>query len=115
LQLKGKLGEGMARLAHYFTPFQAFIVRRAEDEESRLDFRIALRILEREAEFRAGGTEIQPAALFIFQFECLARNRLGYDEGMLAVAADPAYPESWKTWIGRIRFELGTVDFADLV
>jgi len=114
LQLKGRLGEGMARLPHYFIPFQIFLVQRAEDDRARLDFQIALHILEREAEFR-GSDDMQPAALFIYQFECIARNRLGYDAGLAAVAEDPAYPDEWKTWIRRIRFELGTVDFASLV
>jgi len=114
LQLKGRLGDGMGRLPHYFTSFQSFIIKRAEDDRARLDFQIALHILEREAEFR-GSDSMQPAALFIYQFECLARNRLGYDIGMSAIADDPAYSEGWRTWIRRIRFELGTVDFASLV
>lgn len=114
LQLKGKLGEGMGHLLHYFTPFQAFILQRAEDDRARLDFQIAVRILEREAEFR-GSADAQPAALFIYQFECIARNRLGYDAGMAAVAEDPYYPATWRSWIKQIRFDLGAVDFASLV
>lgn len=114
LQLKGRLGEGMGRLPHYFAPFQSFIIQRAEDDRARLDFQIALHILEREAEFRSSN-RMQPAALFIYQFECLARNRLGYDAGMNAIADDPAYPPEWRMWIRKIRFDLGTVDFASLV
>ncbi|SFI99686.1 hypothetical protein [Planctomicrobium piriforme] len=114
LQLKGHLGNGMARLGHYFAPFQTFIISSAEDEGARLDFAIALRILEREAHFRAS-PPVNLAALFIYQFECLARNRLGYDFGMVAISEDPAYPPVWKTWISRVRFELGTAEFADLV
>lgn len=114
LQLHGKLGEGMARLSHYFTPFQAFVVQKAEEDKSRLDFRIALELLEREAEYRAAETP-QLAALFVFQFECIARNRLGYDHGLLAVSKDPFYSPEWSSWIARIRFELGTTDFAELV
>src|SRR5690606_28388041 len=56
----------------------------------------------------------QPAALFVYQFECLARNRLGYDYGLRAVAADPIYNEDWREWSERIRMQLGTVDCADL-
>ncbi|WP_437204998.1 hypothetical protein [Planctomicrobium sp. SH664] len=114
LHLKGRFGDGMGRLGHYFTPFQTFIVQQAEDDESRLDFRLGLQILEREAELKSQGTLTAPA-LFIFQFECIARNRLGYDAGMKAVAGDPLYPEEWQTWISRIRHELGTVEFADMV
>lgn len=114
LKLQGHLGDGMRRLSHYFTSFQSFIITRAETEKSRLDFLIALHILEQEAEFRSQG-EFEPAALFIYQFECIARNRLGYDDGLLAAAGDPAYPEVWQNWIRKIRFDLGTVDFADLI
>jgi hypothetical protein len=115
LQLKGRLSGGMARLSHYFAPFQTYIVDRAEDDTSRLDFGIALHILEREAEFLSQSQHPDPAALFIYQFECLARNRLGYDTGMVAIAADPMYDDDWKNWINRCRFELGTSDFADLI
>ncbi|QDT54095.1 hypothetical protein Pan44_21220 [Caulifigura coniformis] len=113
LQLHGKVSSGMSRLTHYFTPFQAFVIGRAEADESKFDMRLALQILEREAEFRAGKFHLQ--GLFMFQFECLARNRLGYDAGMQAIAADPAYDASWKDWILKIRMQLGTVDFADLI
>lgn len=114
IQLNGRIGEGMERLSHYFLPFQTFIIQRAEDDYDRFDFRIALKILEREAEFRSQ-ENVEPAALFIYQFECLARNRLGYDHGISAIAKDPAYSAEWQTWINRIRFELGTTDFADMI
>jgi hypothetical protein len=110
----GKMGPGMARLKHYFTPFQAFVVERAEDEESRFDMRIAFQILEHEADYRASEAPT-PQGLFVYQFECVARNRLGYDGGMQAIAADPVYDDDWRTWILKIRRELGTVDFADLI
>ena len=114
LQLKGQIGTAMARLGHYFSPFQTFIIRRAEDDSARLDFAVALKILEHEAHYRTEDT-IQPAALFVYQFECLARNRLGYDAGLTAIAQDSAYDQNWKAWINRCRFDLGTVEFADLV
>jgi len=113
LQLHGKVSAGMSRLTHYFTPFQAFVIGRAEADESKFDMRLALQILEREAEFRAG--KFHPQGLFMFQFECLARNRLGYDAGMQAIAADPAFDAAWKDWILKIRMQLGTVDLADLI
>ncbi len=113
LQLNGKVGVGMNRLPHYFTPFQAFVISRAESDESKFDLRLALQILEREAEFRA--EKFHSQGLFMFQFECLARNRLGYDQGMAAVAADPYFDANWKDWILKIRMQLGTVDFADLI
>ncbi|REJ94729.1 MAG: hypothetical protein DWQ34_08325 [Planctomycetota bacterium] len=114
LNLHGRMGDGMASLSHYFTPFQAFVVQRAEDEDSRFDMRIALQILEHEAEYRAGEAPT-PQALFVYQFECIARNRLGYDAGMSAIAADSFFDDDWRDWILKIRRELGTVDFADLI
>ncbi len=114
IQLNGRLGGGMERLSHYFLPFQTFIVQKSEEDYSRFDFRVALKILEREALFRSS-EDVDQAALFIYQFECLARNRLGYDHGILAISEDSAYSEPWQQWINKIRFELGTTDFADLV
>ncbi|MEW4487746.1 hypothetical protein AB1L42_06665 [Thalassoglobus sp. JC818] len=114
IQLNGRLSDGMARLKHYFLPFQTFIIQMAEEDNSKFDFRVALKILEREAEFRSS-EEMSAASLFVYQFECLARNRLGYDRGILAISEDPAYSDDWQQWIRKIRFELGTVDFADLV
>lgn len=109
----GRVSEGMRRLSHYFTAFQSFVINKAEQEESRFDTRIALRILEQEAEYRSG--EATPQGLFVYQFECLARNRLGYDAGLKAVANDPMYHEDWRTWILRLSGLLGTTDFATLL
>lgn len=114
IQLNGRIGGGMRQLSHYFSSFQAFIVERAEEDNTQFDFRVALRILEREAEFRSAES-VDPAALFIYQFECLARNRLGYDQGVLAISADSLYGEEWQAWIKKVRFDIGTVDFSDLL
>src|ERR1700735_4265598 len=76
----GRISPGMERLSHYFTQFQTFVMSRAEEERSRFDQKTALLVLEREAEYRAGTPK--SAGLFIYQFECIARNRLGYDRGM---------------------------------
>ena len=43
----------MARLPHYFTPFQAFVIQESENERLRFDLRVGLEILRREAEYRA--------------------------------------------------------------
>ena len=53
LKLTGGFATAMARLPHYFTTFQTFVVAEAEKAEGRFDFRIALEILQREAEYRA--------------------------------------------------------------
>lgn len=109
----GRLSEAMDRLRHYFAPFQAYVFNRAEDDKSKFDQYTALLILEREAEYRANSAS--PAGLFIYQFECLSRNRLGYDKGMQAMGLDPMFDEPWRAWISKCRRLLGTVDFAELI
>lgn len=110
---KGRVCEGMAHLSHYFAPFQAFVMSRAEEERSKFDQRIALQVLEREAKYRADSPS--PAGLFVFQFECIARNRLGYTDGLAAMAADPMFDADWSEWILKARTQLGSVEFADLI
>ena len=53
--------------------------------------------------------------MFLYQFECLCRNRLGYDRGLDAIAGDPMFDESWREWIKTVRRQIGIIDFADLV
>ena len=109
----GNIGLAMSRIPHYFTPFQAFVMQKTEEERARFDQRIALQVLERECEYRA--ENCGPAGLFIFQFESICRNQLGYDAGMAAMSQDPVYNEVWGQWIRKVRLQLGTVDFADLI
>ncbi len=109
----GRLSEGMKRLAHYFTAFQAFVMSQAEDDRSKLDQRVALELLQKEAEYRAGN--VSTAGLFVYQFESICRNKLGYEAGLLAVAADPMYDAAWSEWIKRTRLKLGAVDFGELI
>lgn len=113
LLLKGRLCEGMAHLGHYFAPFQTFVMRQAEEDRTKFDQRVALQILEREAKYRSENPN--PAGLFVYQFECLSRNRLGYEKGMTAIADDPMYDANWHDWILRARLQLGAVDFADMI
>jgi hypothetical protein len=113
LRLTGGFATAMARLPHYFTPFQSYVVAEAEKAEGRFDFRVALEILEREAEYRAKGAS--PQGIFLFQFETLCRNRLGYDRGLDAVAGDPSFDENWREWIITVRRQVGLVDFADMI
>ena len=112
--LTGRMSDAMARLDHYFAPFQAFIMRQAEQEDkSRFDQFMALNILQREAEHRSNNAT--PQGLFVYQFECLSRNRLGYNDGLIAIAGDPMYDAKWQDWFSLLRRELGTADFADLL
>jgi hypothetical protein len=109
----GLLSSGFSRLPHYFTPFQAFVIRQAEEEGLRFEMPLAFLVLEREAEYRA--KQLTPAGLFFYQFEVLSRNRLGYDEGLTAMAGDPAYDANWRDYLEMLRRQGGTIDFAEMV
>ncbi|HEV3256852.1 MAG TPA: hypothetical protein VG013_08245 [Gemmataceae bacterium] len=113
LKHSGLLSSGFARLPHYFTAFQAFVVRQTEDDNRRVSIETAMLVLEREAEYRAG--KPTPSGLFVYQFETLSRNRLGYDEGLQNMAADPFYDMAWREYLEMVRRQVGAVDFADLV
>ncbi len=109
----GLLSSGFARLPHYFAPFQAFIVKSTEEEGLRFSAETALLVLQREAEYRAGTPT--PSGLFVYQFEVLCRNRLGYDEGLTSMAHDPFYPPEWRDFLDMVRQQIGVVDFAEMV
>jgi hypothetical protein len=109
----GQMGPAMERISHYFTPFQAHVIGQSESDLSRFAMDQALLVLEREAKFKADGPSLP--ALFVFQFEALSRNRLGYIKGLAAMASDPFYTEDWTDYIMTLRTRLGDVDFADLI
>lgn len=109
----GEISKAMRQLSHYFTPFQTCVMSSAEEEKARFDLPIALQILEREAEYLC--EEPRAAGLFIYQFECISRNRIGYDAGLQAIADDPFYSSEWRDWILMVKRNLGTRDFADFI
>ncbi len=113
LRLTGGFATAMGHLAHYFTPFQTYVVAEAERAEGRFDFRVALEVLEREAQYRAAGAS--PQGVFLYQFETLCRNRLGYERGLEAIAGDEIYNEDWRQWILTVRRQIGLVDFSDMI
>jgi hypothetical protein len=113
LKLVGTLSTAMARLPHYFTHFQTFVIETAEEEGGRFDMRTALAMLEREASYRAEG--VTPQGLFLYRFECLSRNRLDYARGLTAIAADDLFNADWKAWIETVSRQMGLIDLADLV
>ncbi|WP_417382995.1 hypothetical protein [Gimesia sp.] len=113
LMLTGRISDGMQKLSHYFTPFQTYIMKNAEDDKSKFDQKIALKILERESKYRTENPS--SAGLFIFQFECISRNRLGYHHGLEAISRDTQYNADWSEWIRKLKQQLGSVDFADLI
>jgi hypothetical protein len=113
LEHSGVFASAMARLPHYFTPYQTYLIQEAENERGRFDMRVALRILRSEAEYRAKG--VSPQGLFLFHFEVLCRNRLRYDNGLSAIAGDPVYDDDWREWISMVRHQVGLIDLADLI
>lgn len=113
LKHAGTMASAMSRLPHYFAPFQTYVIREAEAETGRFDMRIAVDLLRAEAEFRSQSP--RPQGLFMFQLECLCRNRLKYDPGLGAMAEDPVYDDAWKEWIYIVRAQMGLVDFAELI
>jgi len=115
LELKhsGRLSDGFAKLPHYFTPFQTFVMRQADSETSKFTTLVGLQILEREAEYKAD--QPTPSGLFVYQFEAICRNRLGYDYGLDAIGGDPFYDGEWKKYAELVRRQVGIIDFADLV
>lgn len=113
LKHAGVFSTAMSRLPHYFTPFQSFVVGEAEKEQGRFDFLLALEILRREAEYRAAGATRQ--GIFLYEFESISRNRLGFDRGLDAIAADAFFDEAWRSWIITVRRQVGLVDIADMI
>lgn len=113
LRHSGLLSSGFERLHHYFTAFQTFAVAQTEDEKRRFTLETALLVMEREANYRAG--QPTPAGLFVYQFESISRNRLGYDQGLQSMAADPLYDAWWRDYLDMVRRHMGAVDFADLL
>jgi hypothetical protein len=113
LKHSGLLSSGFARLAHYFTPFQTFVVTQAEDDRMRFSMDVALLVLEREAQYRSETPT--PQGLFVYQFETLSRNRLGYENGLRAIHGDSFFDDTWRGYIEFVRRQIGSVDFADLI
>jgi hypothetical protein len=113
LKHSGLLSSGFERLGHYFTAFQAFVIRGTEDEALRFSVDTALLVLQREAEFRAA--QVTTAGLFVYQFEVISRNRLSYEAGLAAMAADPLYDADWRDFLDRVRRQVGLQDFAEMI
>jgi hypothetical protein len=113
LKHSGLLSSGFAKLPHYFTPFQTFVVEQAEEDGNRFSIDVALLVLEREAKYRSGNPT--PQGMFVYQFETLSRNRLGYGVGLERMHGDSFYAPEWRSYIDFVRRQVGAVDFTDLV
>src|SRR5215472_4098941 len=55
LKTSGLMSPAMARISHYFTPFQTHVISQAEHDKSRFAIEQGLLVLEREAKFKAEG------------------------------------------------------------
>jgi hypothetical protein len=73
----------------------------------------ALLVLEREAIYRSGTPT--PAGLFVYQFETLCRNRLGYADGLTSMMGDSIYDGHWREYLEQVRRHIGAYDFGDMV
>lgn len=113
LRYSGGMAPAMAKLSHYFTAFQTYVIAEAENERSQFDFRIGLDILRSDAAYRADTPS--PQGVFLYQFEALCRNRLGYDQGLAALAEDPLFDADWKQWVLTVRRQIGIIDLASLI
>ncbi len=113
LKHSGVIGGAMAKLPHYFTSFQTYVIQEAENERGRFDMRVAIELLRCEAEYLT--REPTRQGMFMYQFECLCRNRLRYERGLDAMADDPIYDGDWREWIQTVRRQIGIVDIADMV
>ena len=113
LKHSGLLGNGFTKLPHYFTEFQSYVVRQAEDEKQKLAMSTAFLVLEREASYKANNPT--KSGLYVYQFETIARNRLGYGDGLIAMAADPHYDAEWAHYMDIVRRQVGVIDFGDLL
>jgi hypothetical protein len=113
LKLHGVFHTAMAKLAHYFTAFQTFLIGEAENDRGRFDINLAFDILEREAQYRAQAAT--PQGLFMYEFESLCRSRLNYDKGLDAISKDSVFDAAFKEWIQLVRLQVGLIDVADLI
>ena len=113
LRLTGCIAPAMAKLGHYFTAYQTFVIAAAEEEAGRFDMRVALNILRFLAELMSKNSS--PQATFLYQFEVLSRNRLGYTMGLDAMAQDPIYNSEWSDWIHDVRRQIGIVGLGELI
>lgn len=113
LRHSGQISQACTRLAHYFTPFQSFVLEQAESDVARIPFEQALLILEREAQYRAQGPT--PAGLFIFEVEAMSRNRLGYLDGLARMREDACFSSDWREYISLVQSQLGLRELPELV
>ncbi|MFO0866257.1 MAG: hypothetical protein U0744_16680 [Gemmataceae bacterium] len=113
LKHTGQLSSGFARLRHYFTRFQTLVIAKTEAEKNRFSIEVGLEILEKEARYRTESPSRE--GLFVYCFETMSRNRLGYDEGLSALKDDAFFDEAWRGFFDLVRKQFGTHDFADLI
>ncbi|MGL4943829.1 MAG: hypothetical protein ACRC46_11645 [Thermoguttaceae bacterium] len=114
VKLTGSVADAMRKIPHYFTSFQAYTMGETENATGRFDVRIALQVLAREAEYRSSD-RCSVQGVFFYQLETICHNRLGYEHGLTAVAADPIYDAAWRDWIDILQRQLGLIELADMI
>ena len=67
LKHSGTMHPAMQQLGHYFSPFQTYLMSEAESDRGRFDIRVAIEILQREADYR--GKTPSRQGLFMYEFE----------------------------------------------
>ena len=97
LKHTGLLASGFAKLPHYFTAFQAFVVRQAEEEKSRFPMATALLVLEREAAYRAEKPDHGRGCSSTSSRRSPA-TASATSTGWTAMAADPFYDADWRAY-----------------
>ena len=116
IKVSGLMGPAMARISHYFTPFQTHVINQAELDVSRFPIDQALLILEREAKFRAEGPGARRPVRLPVRVDRPEPPRLlpwpGGD-GRRSVRTTKTGSDYILTIQYRAR--LGDVDFADLI
>lgn len=61
LKHSGLMGLAMAKLSHYFTPFQTFLIQESEKETGRFSINVALQVLHADAKIRVDTTALLEA------------------------------------------------------
>ena len=113
VKMTGAMSPAMARINHYFTPFQTHVDHPGRARRQPVLDGPGAPDPGARGPYKSRGTH-RPG-LFVYQFEAVSRNRLGYGKGLEAIANDPYYDEDWRDYIYQLRSRLGDVDFADLI
>ena len=114
IKVVGLMAPAMARLGHYFTPFQAHVIEQAEHDVSRFAMDQGLLILEREAKL-PGRRAPRPPACSSTSSRPSPGTAWATARGSTPSPTTRPTDEDWRDYIIQLRARLGDVDFADLI